>query len=57
MDLLADRLTRSELQRWGSSLKGSGDIRGGTESSGFRTRAEGDIFFQTEVLAEAIVPL
>ena len=55
MDLL--RFTPSELQHGGSSLKGTRDIWGGTELSSIRERTGGVAFSQTEVLAEAIVPL
>ena len=41
MDLL--RLTPSELQHWGSSLKGTSDIGGGTEVSGVKVRAGGQL--------------
>ena len=49
------RLTHSELQ--GSSSKDTIDVWGGTELSGFRTRAGDVTFSQKYVLAEAIVPL
>ena len=56
MDLL--RLTPSELLLWGSSLKDTRDIWGGPELSGIRMRMKrGAAFSQTEVMAEAIVPL
>ena len=45
-------LTCSELQHWGSSSKGTRKKWGGTEVSGFRTRAGGAAFSQTEMLAE-----
>ena len=35
------RLTLSELQSWGSSLKGTMNIQGETELSGIRVRATG----------------
>ena len=54
MDLL--RLTPSELQHCGSSLKGARDTWGGTELFGTRMRAREATFSQTEVLAEAIAP-
>ena len=56
MDLL--RLTPSELQLRGSSLKRTRDIKRGTKLSGIRARAEGEgvAFCPTKVLAEAIVP-
>ena len=54
MDLL--RLTCSELQHWGSSLKGSWNIQEGTEVSGTRASAGGTAFYQAEVLVEATVP-
>ena len=41
MDLLS--LTPSELQHWGSCLKGTSSIRGGTEVSGIKARARGKI--------------
>lgn len=41
MDLLLTDFFLSELQCWGSSSKGSRDIRGGTELSGCRARAGG----------------
>lgn len=44
MDLLADGLTLSELQHWGSSSKGARKIQRGNEFSGFRTRAGGETF-------------
>ena len=50
------RLTPSELQHWGSSLKGTRDTWGGIGQSGIRARAAGAAFSKTEVLAEAIVP-
>ena len=50
------RLTDSEFQCWGSSLKGTRDIEGGTGISGIRPRIGQLVFFQREVLAEAIVP-
>ena len=49
---LADRLTCSELQCWGSSLKSASDKQGGTALSGFRERDGGAAFSQTEVQAE-----
>ena len=55
MDLITDRLTHSEFQCWGSSLKVTRDTQGGTNLSGFRVRARGATFAQTEVLAEIIV--
>ena len=54
MDLLG--LSLSELQCWGGSLKDTRDIEAVTELSGIKVRAGGVAFFQTEVLAEAIVP-
>lgn len=57
MDLLADKLTRSELQCWGSSSKGATDLQVGTKLYGFRERAGGASFSQTEVLIETILPL
>ena len=54
IDLLG--LTCSELQHWGSSLKGTRDIWGGTELSDIRASAGWATFFQTEVLTEVIVP-
>ena len=41
MDLL--RLTPSELQHWGSSLKGTSGIQGETEVSGIKARAGGQL--------------
>ena len=46
-------ITGSELQDWGSSLKNTRDIHGGT---GFRMKARGAAFSQVEVLKEAIIP-
>ena len=51
------RLNPSELQHWGSSLKGTRDIWEGTELSGIKVRARGRAAFcQIKVLAEAVVP-
>ena len=52
MDLLA--LTPSELQHWGSSSKGTRNVRVGTELSGIKEKAGGTAFSQTKVLTEAI---
>ena len=41
MDLL--RLAHSELQHWGSSLKGTSGIQGGTEVSGVKVGAGGEL--------------
>ena len=46
------RLTGSELQRWVSSSKGTGDIGGRTELSGIKVRTGGAAFSWTEQLAE-----
>ena len=54
-DLL--RLTFSEFEHWGSSLKGTREIGGRAELSGIKERAGGTAFSQTEVLIEAIVLL
>ena len=54
------RLTCSELQHQGSSLKETRDIWWGvegTELSGFGARDGGASFSQTEVLVKLIVPL
>ena len=53
MDLFG--LTGFELQHRGGSFKGTPNINGRTEFSGFRAKARGATFSQTEVLAEAIV--
>lgn len=55
--LLANGLAPSELQCWGSGSRGSRDVQGGAEVLGFRTRAGGAACSQTEVQAEATVPL
>ena len=52
MDL--PRITRSELQCRDSSLKGTRDIREGTELSGFRMRTGEADFSHMEMLAEVI---
>ena len=52
-DLLG--LTAAELQHQGSRLKGIRNIWGGTELSSIRVELAA-AFYQTEVLAEAIVP-
>lgn len=57
MDLVADILIFHEPQLWYSSLKGTRDVHGGPDLSGFRDNAGGATFCQTEVLAEGIVPL
>lgn len=41
---LATRLTCSELLHWGSSLKSTRDVWGGTELSGIRVSAGGTAF-------------
>ena len=56
-DLLTDGLTHSELQHWGSCLRGAGDIWGDAELSGFKSRVGGMVCSRREVHAEAIVPL
>ena len=38
------RLTPSELQHWGSSLKGTSGIQGGTEVSDIKAEAGGQLF-------------
>ena len=48
------RLTPSELQHWGSSLKGTSGTQGGTEMSRI-SNFKGTAFFQTERQAKAIV--
>lgn len=40
MNLLADRLTHSQLQCWGSSSKGAKDTQGGTVLSGFKATTD-----------------
>lgn len=54
MHRIADILTHSELQLWGSSSKSTRDIGGETELPEFRARTAGAAPSQTE---EAIVPL
>ena len=57
MDLLVDELTLSEVQHQRNNLKGTRDMWGANELSGFRVKTEGAAFSHTEVLTEAIVPL
>lgn len=52
--LLADILARSELQCCSSCSEGARDIQGGPELSGFRVRAGGATFSQTEVIQVAL---
>ena len=49
-------LTPSELQHWGSSLKGTSGTQGGTEVTGIKAGAGRQFFSQTEWQAKAIVP-
>lgn len=55
MDLLADRHS-SDLQYWGSSLRGTQNVWGRTELSGFRMRTGGAASTQAEVLVGNFVP-
>lgn len=55
--LLADRLTHSQHQHWGSCSKGARDVHGKSELSGFRTNAARAAFSWKEGLLEAIISL
>ena len=55
--ILADELTHSELQCWGSSSKSTRDTQGRTELSSFRVRTEGAALSWTKVPVGVIIHL